>query len=180
MEPGARRAVVQAGSWVLAGLGLGAAFALLLHARSHLARPDALQELARVPAPEPVARPRPRQVEIAADRGHYLAVAEINGRRIDVLVDTGASLVQLSYEDAREVGIYVERRDFTQPVRTANGVAWVAPVVLESVSIGEVRVLSVPAAVSEPGKLAASLLGMSFLGRLGRVDMRGGVLVLEE
>src|SRR5262249_43512175 len=141
---------------------------------------DALQELARVPAPEPAARPRPRQVGIAADRGHYLAVAEINGRRIDVLVDTGASLVQLSYEDAREVGIYIERRDFTQPVRTANGVAWVAPVVLESVSIGEVRVLSVAAAVSEPGKLAASLLGMSFLGRLGRVDMGGGVLVLEE
>jgi aspartyl protease family protein len=162
---------------------VGVGFALLAQPVMNAVRPNAerpREGLAYVPAPEPATAARPRQVEIAAERGHYLATAEINGRRIDVLVDTGASLVHLKHEDACEVGLYVEKRDFTQPVRTANGVAWVAPVVLDSVSIGDVRVLSVPAAVSEPGKLSASLLGMSFLGRLGRVDMRGGVLLLQE
>ena len=58
--------------------------------------------------------------------------------------------------------------------------ARVAPVMLDRVSIGDITVRNVPAAVSEPGKLATSLLGMSFLSRLQRVDMRSGVLVLQE
>ena len=60
------------------------------------------------------------------------------------------------------------------------GVARVAPVVLDRVSIGDITVRNVPAAVSEPGRLATSLLGMSFLGRLQRVEMRAGTLVLQE
>jgi aspartyl protease family protein len=59
-------------------------------------------------------------------------------------------------------------------------VARIAPVVLDRVAIGSILVRNVPAAVSEPGKLSTSLLGMTFLGRLQRVDMRGGVLVLQE
>jgi aspartyl protease family protein len=51
---------------------------------------------------------------------------------------------------------------------------------LDRISIGEVSVRHVEAAVSEPGKLAQSLLGMTFLGRLQRVDMRGGILILQE
>ena len=57
-------------------------------------------------------------------------------------------------------------------VRTANGVARVAPVTLDRVSIGDITVRNVPASVSERGVLGTTLLGMSFLGRLSRVDMR--------
>jgi aspartyl protease family protein len=122
-----------------------------------------------------------RTVQIKAGaHGHYVATAEINGRPIDVLVDSGASIVALTYDDARRAGVYVRDSDYTQRVSTANGVARVAPVTLDRVSIGDITVRNVPAAVGEPGSLATSLLGMSFLGRLQRVDMRAGTLVLQE
>jgi aspartyl protease family protein len=122
-----------------------------------------------------------RTVEIRAGRhGHYQANVEINGRAIDVMVDTGATIVALTFDDARRAGVHVRNGDYTQRVNTANGIARVAPVTLERVSIGDITVRNVPAAVSEPGKLATSLLGMSFLARLQRVDMRAGVLVLQE
>jgi aspartyl protease family protein len=122
-----------------------------------------------------------RIVELrAGSGGHYFTRAEINGRAVEVMIDTGASMVALSWEDANRAGIYIRDRDYTQRVQTANGVGRIAPVVLDSISIGPITVRDVPAAVSEPGKLATSLLGMSFLQRLQRVDMRGGVLVLTE
>lgn len=121
-------------------------------------------------------------VEIPAGQGgHYYTQAEINGRSIDVLVDTGATTVFLSYETAESVGIYLKPSDFTHISRTANGNARIAPVTLDRVSIGDITVRNVQAAVAEPGKLTTStLLGMSFLGRVANVGMRGGVLVLED
>jgi aspartyl protease family protein len=116
----------------------------------------------------------------AGSFGHYRAQAEINGRQVEVLVDSGASLVVLSHEDAERVGLRLSAEDYSQRVSTANGVARVARVLLDRISIGEVSVRHVEAAVSEPGKLAQSLLGMTFLGRLQRVDMRGGILILQE
>ena len=112
--------------------------------------------------------------------GHTHAGAEINGRPVNVMVDTGASMVALTYEDARAVGLYVRDSDFTHRVSTANGYGRVAPVTIDRVSIGDITVRNVPGAVMEPGKLGTTLLGMSFLGRLQRVDMRSGMLVLQE
>ena len=51
---------------------------------------------------------------------------------------------------------------------------------LDRVSIGDITVRNVPASVSERGMLATTLLGMSFLKRLTRVDMRGETLILQE
>lgn len=120
-------------------------------------------------------------VELKAEAGgHYHARADINGRPVSVMVDTGASMVVLTYDDARRAGIYLKRTDFTQAVSTANGVTYVAPVTLERVGIGGITVYSVPAAVADEGRLTVSLLGMSFLKRLQRVDMRDGVLVLKD
>jgi len=131
-------------------------------------------EPARGPATGPTV-----QIKAGAN-GHYFASAEINGRAIDVLVDSGASIVALTHDDARRAGVYVRDSDYTQRVSTANGLARVAPVVLDRVSIGGITVRNVPAAVTEPGSLATSLLGMSFLGRLQSVEMRAGTLVLQE
>jgi aspartyl protease family protein len=122
-----------------------------------------------------------RIVEIKAGaHGHYFVSVEVNGRPIDVLVDSGASIVALTYDDARRAGLFVRASDYTQRVSTANGFARVAPVVLDRISIGAITVRHVPAAVTEPGSLATSLLGMSFLARLQRVEMRAGTLVLQE
>jgi aspartyl protease family protein len=120
-------------------------------------------------------------VEIKAESsGHFNAEADVNGRTIEVMIDTGATMVALSYEDAERAGIYLSNADFTRAVSTANGVARVAPVTLDRVSIGDITVRNVPAAVAERGRLKTSLLGMSFLSRLSRFDMRSGRLTLHE
>ncbi len=131
-----------------------------------------------------VAPPTPASgtVELrAGHHGHFEANVQLNGRTVQVMVDTGASLVALTYEDAERAGIFVRNSDFTHQSQTANGFAKFAPVMLDRVSIGDITVRNVQAAVSERGKLQTSLLGMSFLGKLTRTEMRkGGVLVLQE
>ena len=135
-------------------------------------------------ASEPGATPQrraDRSVEIRAGRnGHFEITALINGRPVEVLVDTGATMVALSYEDAQAAGIFLRDSDFTQRVNTANGTARVAPITLDTVTIDDITVRNVRAAVAEPGKLQTTLLGMSFLGRLGRTEMSRGVLILQE
>lgn len=116
----------------------------------------------------------------AGANGHFHAEAEINGRPVEVLVDTGASMVALTYEDAETAGIYLNPADFTHAVSTANGIARVAPVTFDRISIGDITVRNVSGVVSERGKLMTSLLGMSFLGKLERVDIRSGLLVLQD
>ena len=131
--------------------------------------------------PDRVAVSRGRTVELKAGAyGHYHTSAEINGRSVNVMVDTGASMVALSFEDARSAGLYIRDSDFTHRVSTANGFARMAPVTLDSITIGSITVRNVSGAVMEAGKLQTTLLGMSFLGRLQRVDMRSGMLVLQE
>jgi aspartyl protease family protein len=96
-----------------------------------------------------------------------------------VLVDTGATVVALTYEDAQRAGINVSNSDFTGLSQTANGVARVAPVMIDQITIGNVTVRDVRAVVAERGRMTVTLLGMSFLGKLIRSEMRDGTLVLE-
>ena len=126
-------------------------------------------------------RPAGHVVELQAGRnGHVVTDADINGRSVEVMVDTGASMVALTFEAAERAGIYVRDRDFTLRASTANGVSLFAPVTLSSVSIGDITVRNVRAAVAERGKLQTTLLGMSFLGRLERFELRNGRLILEK
>jgi aspartyl protease family protein len=183
LTAGMRQAVGTATGWL--ALTCAAAVGLVyLHEIEGATRAMLGLETSRAPkrAAEPAhAAHSYRIVEIKAGaHGHYFASAEINGRPIDVLVDSGASIVALTYDDARRAGLFVRDSDYTQRVSTANGIARVAPVVLDRISIGAITVRNVPAAVTEPGSLATSLLGMSFLARLQRVDMRAGTLVLQE
>lgn len=117
---------------------------------------------------------------VARAHGHFETDAEVNGRTIEVMVDTGASLVALTFEDAERAGIYLRPSDFTHSVSTANGIAKVAPIEIDKVSIGDITIRNVRGAVSEPGKLHQTLLGMSFLNRLSRVDMQADTLILQE
>lgn len=116
----------------------------------------------------------------AGQKGQFLTEAEINGRPIDVLVDTGASIVALTYEDAERAGLYMRPSDFTHQASTANGIARIAPVTIDRIMIGDIEVRNVPGAVSERGALQTTLLGMSFIGRLSRFDMRDDTLILAE
>jgi len=117
---------------------------------------------------------------IPADRsGHYLAETQINGRTLNFMVDTGASLVILRYEDARALGLIYGSDKFEVSVQTANGVARAHRVKLYTVRLGSISFDDVDALVMEQGVLQTNLLGMSFLKRLSRYEVRGDTLVLE-
>lgn len=111
--------------------------------------------------------------------GHFRAQTQVNGATMTMLIDTGASVVLLTYEDAAAAGLAPETLAFTQPVTTANGRAQVAPVTLAQLNVGVVTLSGVRAAVAEEGKLRTSLLGMSFLGRLQETSFRGDKLLLK-
>lgn len=112
--------------------------------------------------------------------GHYRVDARINGRSQNMLIDTGASMVLLPYEDVSRLGIDPEKLAFTTPVTTANGKSTVAPIVLESIRIGSIEVRNVPAAVAHPGRLKMGLLGMSFLDQMKETSFRGDRLYLRQ
>ena len=113
-------------------------------------------------------------------RGHFIVRAEINGSDIMVLIDTGASAVALSYEDASNAGLRPGSLDFNIPIATANGIAKAARVKLDRVEIDGVRVFDVDGMVLPEGALRGSLLGMSFLSRLRSFRVEDGVLYLED
>ena len=142
-------------------------------------QPAAVERAPEAAPAAPASRSGTEELRAASD-GHYYARAEVNGRTLDVMVDTGASMVALTYEDAERAGLRLKPSDFTGRVSTANGVAAVAPVMLDRVSIGRVQVRNVRAAVCERGRLERTLLGMSFLSQLNRVDISQGRLVLVE
>lgn len=112
--------------------------------------------------------------------GHFTAIAEVQGRRVPMLVDTGATLVSLPFEDAKRAGVDVGRLEFVQEVMTANGVAFAAPIILDEVAIGDIRLRNVRASVAQPGRLSTALLGMSFLSRLSAYSFEGDRLILRE
>lgn len=116
------------------------------------------------------------QVILSADeRGHFVTTGTINGGTVRFLVDTGATMISLGRSDARRVGIdYLKgQKGFSN---TANGVAPVYKVKLDTVRVGEITLNSVDALVHDQD-LPWVLLGMSFLNR---VEMRreGGNLTL--
>jgi aspartyl protease family protein len=122
-----------------------------------------------------------RSARIAAGRGgHYIANATMNGRTIEVMVDTGATLVAINESTARQLGIRLTPADFKYRVNTANGFTMAASTVIEEIRIGRVTVRDVPSLISRDSALSSSLLGMSFLGKLKKVSFENGDMVLVE
>lgn len=110
--------------------------------------------------------------------GHYIVEAEINGGKVELLTDTGATYVALNYQTALQIGFTPQTLHFTSRSTTANGIARVAPVNLEYLRIGAIVIRDVKAVVAEPGKMTQNLLGMSFINRLGGFELSGGRLVM--
>ena len=118
-----------------------------------------------------------RVVLHAGRSGHFEVKAYINDNSINLLADTGATYVVLTYEDADTLGL-ANDLNYSASARTANGVSRVAPIMLDSVEVGDIQVDKVRAFVAEEGKLNRSLLGMSFIGRLESFQMSGSELIL--
>lgn len=134
------------------------------------------RDAATAPAPRAAAATFNTIVYTANEHGHVIVEAAVNGARLRMLVDTGATLVTLTPEDARAAGIDPAGLTFTRRVSTANGTARMAPVMLREVRIEQLSVYDVPAAVLE--NLNFSLLGMSFLSRLRSYEMSDGKLTI--
>jgi aspartyl protease family protein len=119
-----------------------------------------------------------RTLTVRADRsGHFMLTASVDGKPVRFLVDTGASSVVLTPEDAARIGIRPKPREFTQFYRTANGMVRAAPVTLREVQIGALTVRDVDAVVNER-PIGVSLLGVSFLRRLDSYTVQNNRLVL--
>jgi aspartyl protease family protein len=113
------------------------------------------------------------EVVIHKTRGsHFQTNVRVNGSVLPMLVDTGASTVVLSYEDARAIGLDPRNLDFSVTVMTANGRALAAPIRLDHISVGPIERRNIRAMVAEEGRLSESLLGMSFLSTLGSLQMQ--------
>lgn len=124
-------------------------------------------------------QPLGRKVLIPADeRGHFLAGFKVNGRPVDAMIDTGATVVALNLSTARKAGISLGPSNFTHEVETANGKAKVAVVRIADLAIGRIAVRDVQAVVLEDEALQTNLIGMSFLRRLGKYEVEGGSLLL--
>jgi len=134
---------------------------------------------ASVPAQPNIAASR--TVVIAPSRGgHFRVTGRIDGRRMDFMVDTGASVIALKPEDAAMLGIRPIASDYVAPVKTANGVIRVVPVELGTVEIEDLELHNVAAMVLPAGVAPENLLGLSFLRRLRRFEYADGKLVLEQ
>jgi aspartyl protease family protein len=120
-----------------------------------------------------------RTVELSRGRsGEFQIATKVNGARLAMVLDTGASAVVLTHEAAKAAGLPLEMIRYSVNVETANGRAQAAAVTLDRLAIGGIVERSVPALIAPPGQLKTSLLGMSFLNRLERWEVRGDKLVL--
>ena len=116
----------------------------------------------------------------AADDGHFHLRATVNGCSLDMLLDTGASTVSLTYGDAISVGIDPRHLFFSQTVDTANGRAEAAPIRLATVSVGGIAVHDLRTHVMARGRLLKSLLGMNYLRALSGFEVRDNILILRQ
>lgn len=144
--------------------------------------PEAAPAIVSAPAPKPAASTGAHQkVSIPADKtGHFRTELRFNGRKVEGLIDTGATLVAMNETTARKIGVTVSRSEFKYEVNTANGKARAAVVRIDSIEIGRIRVNDVDAVVMEDKSLHNTLIGMSLLKQLARFEVKDEVLLLEQ
>ena len=119
---------------------------------------------------------------IEADRyGQFETEMQIAGRSLPALVDTGATFVALTYDAAASIGYHLSDAEFKYAMNTANGTARAASITIPLIRVGNVEARNVLAVVSQPGALTGrSLLGMSFLKKLGGFETGQSSLVLKQ
>ena len=167
-------------SWAL---GCAGAAALTALAYTQWLAPKIAVEPAGAAGVTPAARapgPRlPATIAVAADyRGHYLVHPTIENFRVRMMVDSGASLVALTAEDAKALGLTAGSNPRWMTLSTANGSVSGFRAVLKEIRLGEIVVRNVDAVVLPQGALSISLLGNSFLGKLTGYEVQTGRMVL--
>jgi aspartyl protease family protein len=158
--------------WVVIALLLAVAYAYRLEL--HEAGDRVLAEL--IPGR---AAMHGRTVEIVRGKGGDFAIhTSVNGAKIAMVLDTGASSVILTQEAAKAAGLPIDLLAYTVNIDTANGRTHAAPVTLDRLAVGGLTEREVPALVVQAGALKSNLLGMTFLNRLESWEVRGDKLRL--
>jgi aspartyl protease family protein len=177
LQPQRRR-----GATALATLAWGSAFAAAIVAYVAYYRETPAHSLPRHDDPAPLPNIVTGGSEVSMSRGsngHFVFDAMVNGRPVPMLFDTGASQVTLRAEDAARLGIVVGTLKFSTKVSTANGVGLVAPITIDTLTIGSITQHNVPAFVASPGSVRENLLGQSFLKNLRRYSVENNHVVLK-
>ncbi|MFQ5438291.1 MAG: TIGR02281 family clan AA aspartic protease [Paracoccaceae bacterium] len=110
--------------------------------------------------------------------GIYRTVAQINNQSVGALIDPATPLVLLQYQEAERIGLHPETLTFSDRIAVSDRKVSAARLTLVSVRIDTLDLLQVDAAIAAPGELETSLVGLSFLNRLDRVQFSDGTLVL--
>jgi aspartyl protease family protein len=125
------------------------------------------------------AKSQARAVQIARGQaGEFALQARINGVNAPMVIDTGATSVVLTWETAKAAGLPLELLEYNVDVETAGGHTRAARLTLDRLAIGKLVERSVPALVVQRGQMKTNLLGMSFLDRLERWEVRADRLML--
>lgn len=120
--------------------------------------------------------------KITAIDGHFYVDAQINGKIIKFMIDTGASDIVLNDDDAKTLGIKTYLLRYDKVYLTAMGEIKNAPYILEKIKIGEIEVNNINASISRltQEKMGISLLGASFLNRLSSYKFTNNILTLQQ
>lgn len=109
--------------------------------------------------------------------GHFYLTLEVDGTPVNFVVDTGASQVVLSMDDARRVGLNPDDLPFIGTAMTANGEVRTAPTTVDEMVLGDIKERDVRVYVNE-GAMDMSLLGMTYLRRFDRIEIADDMLIL--
>lgn len=109
--------------------------------------------------------------------GNFYVFGAVNGEPVKFLIDTGASEIVLSPSDALRAGLDTNALDYNRSYETANGPVRGADATVHSLSIGSIEFSDVAVSVNK-ADMGESLLGMTFLRRMGSVEFRGRQLFL--
>ncbi len=112
--------------------------------------------------------------------GHFQADFKLNGRKVQALIDTGATYIAINRSTAARIGIKIAAKDMKYKIATANGQAAAAPVIIRDVAIGKIRVFDVQAVVMEDNALDGVLIGMSFLKQLNKFAVENQTLIMKQ
>lgn len=141
-------------------------------------RPQSLEPKARIGTQ--FVTPDANEYRIVRDNsGHYRASGSINGQSVDFLVDTGASIVALNEQQARQLGIDYPRVGKPMMAQTASGLVKGYGVTLDRVALGTISRYNVEGVVVEGDSPRQALLGMSFLNAL-EMSNQGNILLLKQ
>jgi len=155
----------QAAAWVLIFFGVVAVIGLW-------------EDIQRTVRPSQSVFAEQGRVEVPrAPDGHYYLTLMVNDAPVKFIVDTGASGVVLTRQDARRAGIDLDGLNFLGRANTANGEVRTAPVWLDHVALGDIVVRDQAAWVNE-GEMEKSLLGMTYLQQWSQIQIRDGRLIL--